>query len=246
MICQQIEKEGGKKVCLLVKMGGNGVRVGAEIPKQFMELKGKPLFYWLLKQYESLGMIDGYFLVSHPDWMQYTKDIAGQLLRDKVWGVIPGGNTMSKSIYNGIMYARDFMSDEDVLLVHDVTNPVVATNQIPNVVSDAREYDFCVLTTEQVHTIYHIDSDNNIEYVIPKQEVSSGYSPEGFLFGRIYECYKKSNVDELEHMTSAIALAKGHGARIKAIKSHIINLKITYKEDLDAYERIIEGEGMEL
>ena len=230
---------------LLVKMGGSGVRFGADIPKQYVEVKGKPLFCWLLDQYKSLNIIDGYILVSNPNWIDYTEEYAKTILGDKLVGVIPGGDTMSKSIYNGVMYAKDYLHDDDILLIHDVTNPVVATNQIMEVVNETQKNDFCVLTTEQVHTIYHIDANNNIEYVIPREEVSSGYSPEGFRYKKIFECYSKAKPDELEKMTSAIALAKAHNATVKAVKSHIVNLKITYKEDLETYKRIVER-GIEL
>lgn len=228
-------------VYLLVKMGGNGIRFGTDIPKQYVELNGKPLFYWLLEQYKNINIVNGYILVSNPKWIDYTQEIAKRLLGKKLLGVVPGGDTMSKSVYNGVMFARNYLKDDDVLLVHDVTNPVVALEQIGDVVDTARDCGFCALTTEQVHTIYRIDEGNNIECVIPKQEVGSGYSPEGFLFGKIYDCYSNARPEELEQMTSAIALAKAHNARPKAVKSHIINLKITYKEDFDIYKRIVEG-----
>ncbi len=231
-------------IYLLVKMGGSGIRFGADIPKQYVELNGQPLFYWLLHQYKNMSIVNGYILVSHPSWIEYTQKIAERLLGDKLLGVVPGGNTMSKSIYNGVMFARNYLKDNDVLLIHDVTNPVVALEQIDDVVDAARDRGFCVLTTEQVHTIYRIDEENNIKYVIPKQEVSSGYSPEGFLFGKIYDCYLSAKPEELEQMTSAIALAKAHDAQAKAVKSHIINLKITYKEDFDTYKRIVERSGL--
>lgn len=231
-------------ICLLVKMGGSGIRFGSDIPKQYLELNGHPLFYWLLEQYRSLKIIDKYILVSHPNWIDFSQKIAFELLGNKLLGIVPGGDTMSKSIYNGVMYAKNFLSDEDVLLIHDVTNPVVAVDQIEDVIQATRDRGFCALTTEQVHTIYHVDNENNIEYVIPKQEVSSGYSPEGFLFGKIYDCYYKAKPEELEMMTSAIALAKEHNAKPKAIKSHIINLKITYKEDFDIYKKIVEKKDL--
>lgn len=231
-------------IYLLIKMGGNGDRFAADIPKQYVELNGQPLFYWLLNQYKNMGIVNGYILVSNQNWINYTQEIAERLLGDKLLGVVCGGDTASKSIYNGVMFARNYLKDDDVLLVHDVSSPVVAIEEIGDVVDAAREYGFCVLTTEQVHTIYHIDEENYIEYVIPRQEVSSGYSPEGFLYGKIYDCYSNAKPEELVQMTSAIALAKAHNARPKAIKSHIINLKITYKEDFDIYKRIVERSGL--
>ena len=219
-------------------MSGKGERFNSQTPKQFADVNGHPLFYCLLDQYRQAGFIDGYFLVTNPEWIDYVKTVSFQLLGNKVLGVIPGGDTMSKSIYNGIMYSRDYVSDEDILLIHDVTNPIVDIDKIPEVISVSKQYGFCVLGTEQVHTIYRIDQDNNIEAVIPRQEVSSGYSPEGFVFKNIYNCYTNANESELECMTSAIALAKAHGVTAKIVKSHIPNLKITYKEDLEIFKRI--------
>lgn len=228
-------------ICLLVKMGGSGNRFGSNIPKQYVELCGHPLFYWILEQYEKLGVIDKYILVSNPNWIDFTRNVAEEVVGDKLLDVIPGGSTMSKSIYNGVVFAHEYLTDNDIFLIHDVTNPVVASEQIRDVIVTVKQFGYAVLTTEQVHTIYQIDSDDNIVSVIPRQEVSSGYSPEGFLYGKIYNCYVSASTTELENMTSAIALAKKQNAQVKAIKSHIVNLKITYKEDLDLYRKMVEN-----
>ncbi len=225
---------------LLVKMGGSGIRFNSDIPKQYIKINGQPLFYWLLRNYESLGLIHGYFLVSNKDWIDYTEQIASRLLGNKLLGVISGGSTMSQSIYNGVMYARRYVCDDDILLIHDVTNPIVAKDMINEVIEAAKEYGFSVLTTEQVHTIYQVNENNEIESVISKQEVTSGYSPEAFVYVNIYDCYSNAKTSELEKMTSAIALAKAHNAKAKAIKTNIVNLKITYKNDLEVYKKLIE------
>jgi len=221
-------------------MAGKGERFGSELPKQFCEVNGKPLFTYVLEEYKNLDCIDKVIVVTNPDFIELTSKYAKEILEDKLLEVIPGGDTNAKSIYNGVMCAKKYMSNDDILLTHDATNPIVATDKILEVVEAAKTYDFASLCTEQVHTIYNKDDDNFIINTLDRKTVCSGYSPEAFKFNDIYDCYINSNAEELETMTSAISLASAHNKKVKLINANILNLKITYKEDLDAFSKLVK------
>lgn len=87
---------------LILKMGGTGSRFGSDIPKQFHEFNGKPLFTHVLREYEEIGIIDKYIIVCHKDWIDYTIPFSTECVGDKLLAVIPGGDTGAKSIKNGV------------------------------------------------------------------------------------------------------------------------------------------------
>lgn len=223
---------------LILKMGGTGSRFGSDIPKQFHEFNGKPLFTHVLREYEEIGVIDKYIIVCHKDWIDYTIPFSAECVGDKLLAVIPGGDTGAKSIKNGIMYIKDYADDNDIILLHDATNPVIVKDKIPEIIQSAFVYGFATLGLEQVHAIYEKSDDNFAMRTLNKNTVTSGYSPEAFLFKYIYECYSTATDDELETATSAIALARWHHATAKIIIGNFINLKITYKDDLDAFRKL--------
>ena len=69
----------------------------------------------------------------------------------------------------------------------------------------------------------------------------AGASPEGFKFGEIFPIYDQSNDDELESMTSGGALALEYGIKMKTIEAKVINLKITYPQDLEIFKKTIHS-----
>ena len=96
------------------------------------------------------------------------------------------------------------------------------------------------LGAHQYDTVYQTDRNGFLQQVLPRQYVISGASPEGFRLGDIYPIYKSASLDELEKMTSAGAIALAHNIPMKVIPTHILNLKITYPEDMILFQQLAE------
>ena len=91
-----------QKNFFLVMMGGVGNRFGADRPKQFVEVGGRPIFLYLLDAIEKLGdLVDGIVVVSHQDWIDYIHSTIKDDYK-KVLSVTAGGDCRSKSVYNGL------------------------------------------------------------------------------------------------------------------------------------------------
>lgn len=220
-------------------MGGSGTRVGNILPKQYTIIKGKPLFYYTLEAYSKLNCIDKVIIVSNKEYMKLAQENAIPVLREKYFDVVPGGNTRLNSIKNGLIYARKQILDNDVVLIHDASNPFVASNEMPSFIETVEEYSAAAIGTNQYHTIYKRDMEDFIICDIPRNTVGSGYSPEGFKFGILYDLLSKIDHENLLQMTSTVAIANFMGMKIKFIPANILNLKITYKQDIEIYEKLL-------
>lgn len=227
--------------CVLIKMGGKGVRFGESVPKQFYEIDGEPLFAYVLRQYIQVDTIDKYIIVTNPEWMLLTKKYASLVLGSKLLDIVTGGTTNAKSTYNGVTCAAKYLKDDDILLVHDITDPIICPKAINQAIEQCRKYKCVAVVTEQLHTLYTKDQDGFITGIIEKHTVGSGYSPEAFNFGVVYECFHGATEYELENMTSAMALVNEHGYRPFSVVSHQIDLKITYREDMNALKLLIRN-----
>lgn len=225
---------------LLLMMGGSGTRLGADRPKQYIEVEGMPIFAYILKKYDTLENIDSIIIVSHQAWFDYVEEWIKKLELTKEIRVVSGGNNRSESVRNGLRELKKYAQDTDSVLMHDATHPYVdekGTNEIIQAL--ATDYEGATLGAYQYDTVYRVDDDDVIESVIPRRYVVSGASPEAFLFGRIFEIYDGASDEELEAMTSAGAIALEHGIRMKVIPANVINLKITYKNDMDAFVKMV-------
>lgn len=220
--------------CVLLKMGGSGTRCGQEFPKQFVDICGKPLFVHVLEMYGEVECIDCFIIVTNPDWLDYTQNEAEKILGNKLIGVVGGGTTNLKSTYNGFLLATEFLHDEDILLVHDVTDPIICANAIKECILACKEYGCAAVITEQVHTLYMKDEYGFVTSTISKNSVGSGYSPEAFKMHIIKKCFAEVSDENLNKMTSAISIAIASGVKPKAVISHQLDIKVTYKEDIES------------
>ena len=110
---------------LLLMMAGSGVRFGADIPKQFIRIKDKPIFSYILRGYNACEDIDKIVVVTHADWIDYVEEWKATLGAEKVHNVVAGGATRSESVRNGLSEVSTFASADDVVLIHDATHPYV-------------------------------------------------------------------------------------------------------------------------
>ena len=228
---------------LILMMGGKGTRLGADRPKQYIEIDGIPIFAYILKSYNNLKCIDEIVIVSNEIWIDYVEKWISLIQIDKPISIVAGGKTRSHSVYNGLQSISNRAEDDDIVLLHDATHPYVDEKGTIEVIDAIEEYGGATLGAYQYDTVYRMDEEGFITEVIPRQELVAGASPEGFKFSEIFPIYNAADDEELEQMTSggAGALALEHGIKMKTIEANIINLKITYPNDLEIFKKTIHS-----
>ena len=226
---------------VLLMMGGSGTRFGADKPKQYIEVGGRPIFSFILEGYNKLSDVDKIIIVSHADWIGYVEEIADQIGADKLYRVVSGGDTRSESVKNGLKAAEAFSSDDDVILIHDATHPYVDAQGVREVIEGVKECGGATLAQFNYDTVYRMDDDHILTNIEPRFNIVAGASPEAFTFGRIHEIYMNSPKEELEQMTSAGAIALAHGIRMKVVRANVLNLKITYADDMTLFKKLVDN-----
>ena len=92
----------------IVFAGGSGVRMGAGVPKQFLEINGKPIIVHTLQLFQCHDMIDKIYISVLADYIPYMKELVDEYRLNKVADVIPGGETAQDSIYNALKKAETY------------------------------------------------------------------------------------------------------------------------------------------
>jgi len=109
----------------IVPAAGSGSRFGAEMPKQYLPLAGRPLIYHTLAALCRCPRIDRVWVVLSPDdgwWGDYDWRELGAKLET----VFCGGATRAQSVANGLAAAQTAAADEDWMLVHDAARPCIS------------------------------------------------------------------------------------------------------------------------
>lgn len=229
------------KTYTLLMMGGIGSRFGAELPKQFTDVAGKPLFTYIVRKLATLDEISGIVIVVNPQYVDDTRRWVASYCPSKVLNVVTGGSSRSDSVFNGLKALDGIASDDDVVLMHDATHPYVDIEGTKKVIENVNVYGSSTLVSCNYDTTYQIDDDNNILSVIPRKYNVAGASPEGFLYRQIYDIYAKTPAEEMEKMTSVGAIALANGITMKVVPTPILNLKITYPEDMKLFLKLYKN-----
>ena len=229
-------------VILLLMMGGSGTRFGTDIPKQFVPVGDKPVFSYIIEKFAYCEELDRAIIVCHEEWIEYTRNWVLSLNLSLPIEVVVGGQSRSSSVRNGLEAVAKDASDKDVILIHDTTHPYVDEKALPELIQATSELGGATMGELQYDTVYLQNSESKtISQVIPREDVVVGASPEAFLFGRIWSIYSRLSDEELEQYTSAGALALAFDIPMKVVPTPLINLKLTYRHDLDVFKQLLDG-----
>ena len=229
----------------LILAGGVGSRLGADIPKQFIEVLGKPVLAYTVEAFEKHPEIDAVLVVCVKPYMDYVWELKETYGLTKLRWVTEGGETFQGSVLNGIRYLEDKISRDDIVLVHFGASPFITGDIISDCIRVCKDKgnaisttDYYVLSGKKASTASVTDPDNYSEEYIDRETIAVMNSPHAFRYGFIDDLYKEAIetgvIDRVEPHTTTMMYAMGK--KIYFALGSQNNVKITRKEDLELFE----------
>ena len=229
----------------LILAGGVGNRLGAKIPKQFIEVLGKPVLAYTIDAFEQHPEIDAVLVACVKPYMDYMWEMKEKYGLTKLKWVTEGGDTFQGSVLNGIRFLEDKIGREDIVLVHFGASPFITVDIISDVIRVCKEKgnaisatDYYLLCGRKKATSSVTDPDNYTEEYINRDTIAVMNSPHAFRYGFIDDLYKEAIetgvIDTVEPHTTTLMYAMGK--KIYFSYGSQNNIKITRKEDLDLFE----------
>lgn len=238
----------------IVLAGGTGTRVGADIPKQFLEISGKPILIYTLENFEYDDEVDAIEVVCHKDWVDHVKDICQQYNISKLKWLTVGGNTFQESVLNGIFNLRNILAPDDIAILSFGVSPFCSPDIINDSIRVAKEHGNGISSEDYVLCTCIKDDDYSTTQTLIRETIKGFSNPWSFRFGELLESYDeviaKGLLDELEPHTTSVYFALGK--RLWFSKTNGYNFKISTKEDLDRFEGLLllkqkrKEEGLEV
>ena len=124
----------------VVLAGGTGTRVGAIIPKQFIEVLGKPILAYALDNFQRDVEINAIEIVCHKDWIDEVKRICDEYHFTKVKWLTQGGNTFQESTINGIFNLKGKINPDDIVVISFGVSPLTTPDIINDSIRVAKEH----------------------------------------------------------------------------------------------------------
>lgn len=225
---------------LLLMAGGVGNRVGAGIPKQFIEVYGKPVIAYTMQKFQDNPDIDGIFLVCVKGYEEKLQKIVSDNNITKVLKIVEGGKDYEHSIMNGVHAIGEYADDEDVIQIHWAASPFVSQEIISDNIRVCKEKGNA-MSACKAYVLYGTNDGDHADNVIDRETFMSLSAPQSFLYKNIVEMYRlaeeKRLFDYIEpHTTNIMAELK---MPIFFSKGAQMNIKITTKEDLELFEKYV-------
>lgn len=225
--------------------GGVGTRLGANIPKQFIEVLGKPVLAYTIEAFENHPEVDAILVVCVKPYMDYMWEMKEKYGLSKLKWVTEGGDTFQGSVLNGVRYLEDKISRDDIVLVHFGASPFITGDIISDCIRVCKDkgnaisaIDYYLLSGRKKTTASVTDPENYSDEYIDRDTVAVMNSPHAFKYGFINDLYKEAIatgvIDTVEPHTTTMMYAMGK--KIYFAKGSQNNVKITRKEDLDLFE----------
>lgn len=220
----------------VILAGGVGSRLGTDVPKQYIEVGGKPIISYCMERFEHNTNVDGMIVVAAEQWIPYVKEWVAKCGFQKVSAVIDGGSSRQHSVVKGLQYylEQGLAADANVM-IHDAARPGISDELINALLSGMENADGVMPVLPVKDAMYVSKDGRRIDRLLNRSELYRGQSPEIFHFGKFYEINHNLTEQQLEEIRGCSELAYRNGLTVNLIPGDEENYKITTKDDLKRF-----------
>ncbi len=222
----------------IILAGGRGSRLGAEEPKQFLDLAGRPVIAWSMEAFAAVSGIAGMILVGPEDERARMETIAADYGHGLVRAVVPGGATRQGSSWNGLS-ALPF-DDDDIVIIHDAARPFIEPATILECVGEARSHGAAAVYVHATDTVAE-GADGFVRAIPSREGLYYAQTPQCFRYGIIRGAHLRARAAGNDSATDDVRLALDAGHGVKIVGGDARNMKITTAFDLEAARFFAEG-----
>ena len=225
------------EVTAIVLSGGSGSRFhGSYIPKQFVEIDGKPILAYCLDTYESLPMIDEVVLVINQRYEQLYYDICSTFGYLKVKTFVPGGSTRQESVARGL----EAIDPCEIVVVQDGVRPFSSEKSIFEAIEAARIYGAADVVVPTLDTIVE-ERDGFIVSVPDRTHLRNGHAPQTFRYEVLLRAHEYARTAGAEGATDDAQLVLASGGQVRAVEGSSEGFKITTNIDWLFAQQVLEA-----
>ena len=222
-------------VTAMLFAGGVGRRMKSDdLPKQFIEIGGKPIIVRTMEHFEKHPEVDRIVVACKEDWIDHLEALIKDYKITKVHSVVPGGATGYASIHNGVMETAKFMTDpDDIILICDGVRPMLTERLISDSIRYARECGTSVPVTPSIDSLLFSEDGKFCEKSYERSSMYITQAPQGYTMERILWAHSEAERRGILNPVSSSELFIELGEKVRLFEGERINIKVTTQEDLE-------------
>ena len=226
----------------IIFAGGSGRRMNAgAVPKQFLELHGKPIIIYTLELFERHPQIDAIYVACISEWIDRLRVLLSHYGLHKVRAIVPGGDTGQDSIYQALLAAEnDDITDENTLaLIHDGVRPLILPETITDNIAAGRQHGSCITCIPASETLVVRQEEGGFK--IPSRKDSLiARAPQTFFLEDILSAHRHAIYEGRHDFIDSLTLMTHYGYSIHTMMGPIENIKITTPMDYYLFKALVD------
>lgn len=211
---------------IIIVAGGKGLRMGADMPKQFLPLCGKPVLMHTIERFWSYDATLGIIVVLPHEQQQLWRELCQKHSFTVEHTVVDGGDTRFQSSKNGLAAVPD--DADGVVGIHDGVRPFVSAEVIGRCFEAARKHGAALPVMPVTDTLRHVDADGR-GHNVQRSEFRSVQTPQAFSIQLIKKAFRQPYSDAF---TDDASVAEAAGATVTMVDGNRENIKLTTPYDL--------------
>jgi 2-C-methyl-D-erythritol 4-phosphate cytidylyltransferase len=223
------------RIAAILPAAGLGTRMGAETPKQFLELNGTPIVILSLRRIAACPLVTELIVATRADEIQRLEErIAKEKFKQPV-RVVKGGDSRQDSVAAAL---REVPNEAEIVLVHDAVRPFVTVEQITRVIEEARRCHAAILGIPAMDTVKEVKRASLPEDValvtgtIPRERLVMAQTPQVFATRLLKEAFARAQSDGVNASDEA-GLVERLGRDVHVVLGSERNVKITKPADME-------------
>ncbi len=223
--------------------GGTGSRMGADRPKQFLELAGTPVIIHTIGRFMHHAEVDMVYVGVHAEWADELERMCLDAGFDmKKISILTGGVTRDDTVRRMIdRITQEYeISDSDIILTHDGVRPFVSDTEISESIKAMQTCDGATLCLPSTDTLLYSENGRSIDSVADRSKLFRALTPQTFLLSSLISAYKSLTAEQLEKVTDTASVFTLAGKPVSLIIGSASNIKLTTPEDMRLAEMMIK------
>lgn len=228
-----------KRHAAIVLAAGKGSRMKSDVPKQFLQIDGKPVIYYALRAFEE-SFVDEIILVTGEGQQEYCHaEIVDKYGFHKVSKIVAGGKERYDSVYRGLCE----LAEADYVYIHDGARPFVDDRILTRARQCVEQYEACAAGMPVKDTIKIVDEENFVAETPQRKYVWLIQTPQVFSYSLIREAYERLYIEETPISVTDDAMVVEYMMKkpVKLFEGSYENIKITTPEDLPIAEELLKN-----
>ncbi len=232
-------------VTAIIFSGGTGSRMNSRaLPKQFLNMHGKPIIIHTLEKFERHAEVDNIVVACLASWIDYLNDLIERYNLKKVSAVVPGGDSAQMSVHHALCEAERIAGGErTIVLIHDGVRPLINDRLISENIASVRAHGSAITSVKVKETVLIVEDGNEtaIASVPNRASTRLARAPQSFWLDEILAMQRRAIAEGVGDFIDSCTLMQHYGQTLYLVDGPLENIKITTPDDFYTMRALLDA-----